>query len=240
MRPLTALATALTLALPLPALAQEMRQDARFALEIRGITVGELSFAGVETPQAYAVSGTVRTTGLAGMLRKMHYDAKVQGGRNSPRFAPARYEQSGGIGSKYSEEVVVWSGGLPRIERQNPPKAPREGAADPAQQRGTVDTLTAIYATLRDVAPGGECQANLTLYDGRYRMQLRMSAPQRVEGGVTCNGEYIRVAGFSAEEMAERTNFPFALHYAPATGGQMRVERVTMDSLYGSARLVRR
>lgn len=240
MRPALSLVAALALAMPLPALAQEMRQDARFALEIRGISVGELSFAGVETPQAYAVSGNVRTTGLAGMLRKMNYDAKVQGGRNAARFSPARYEQSGGIGSKYSEEVVVWSGGQPRIERQEPPKAPRDGAADPAKQRGTVDTLTALYATLRDVAPGGECQANLTLYDGRYRMQLRMSPPQPAQGGVTCNGEYIRVSGFSAEEMAERTNFPFTLHYAPGANGQMRVERVTMDSLYGSARLVRR
>ncbi len=239
MRPAPALAAALTLAFALPAPAQELRQDARFALEIRGLSVGELVFAGVETPGAYAVSGTVRTTGLAGMLRKMHYDAKVQGRRNSPRFVPVRYEQSGGIGGKYSEEVVVWSGGLPRIERQEPPKAPRDNAADPAQQGGTVDTLTALYATLRDVAPGEECQSNLTLYDGRYRMQLRMSAPRRTAQGTTCEGEYIRVAGFSAKEMAERTNFPFTLHYAPQPDGRMRVTLVTMDSLYGNARLRR-
>lgn len=231
---------ALPLAPPAPAFAQEQRQDARFALEIRGITVGELLFAGLETPASYAVSGTVRTTGLAGMLRKMQYDAKVQGLRTPPRFAPMRYEQSGGIGSRYTEEVVVWSGGLPRIERQDPPRPARDRDADPAQQRGTVDTLTALYATLRDVAPGEECQANLALYDGRYRMQLRMSAPQRNGTATTCTGDYIRVAGFTAEEMAERTHFPFTVHYAAQPDGQMRVVRVTMDSLYGSARLVRR
>ena len=231
---------AVPMAAPGAVMAQDQRQDARFALEIRGISVGELVFAGVETPVAYAVSGTVRTTGLAGMLRKMHYDAKVQGARTPPRFAPMRYEQSGGIGSRYTEEVVLWSGGLPRIERQDPPRQARDSDADPARQRGTVDTLTALYATLRDVAPGEECQANLALYDGRYRMELRMAAPQRSDNGTRCTGEYIRVAGFSAEEMAERTNFPFTLHYAAQPDGRMRVTRVTMDSLYGSARLVRR
>lgn len=240
MRPAPALAAALMLALALPSSAQEVRQDARFALEIRGLGVGELVFAGVETPGAYAVSGTVRTTGLAGMLRKMHYDAKVRGSRNSPRFVPARYEQSGGSGGKYSEEVVVWSGGMPRIERQEPPKPARDRDADPAAQRGTVDTLTALYATLRDVAPEEACKADLAMYDGRYRMRLRVFEPKAVAGGLTCEGQYIRVAGFTAEEMAERTTFPFTLHYAALPDGRLQVRRVTMDSLYGSARLVRR
>lgn len=243
MRPALTLAaplTALLLAAAQPAPAQEKRQDALFTLEIRGIAVGELVFAGVETDSAYAVSGTVRTTGLAGMLRKLHYDAKVQGARSSGRLSPARYEQSGGIGSKYSEEVVVWSGGLPRIERQDPPKPARDTDADPARQRGTIDTLTAIYATLRDVPPGQECRSDLTLYDGRYRMQVRTLAPRQAGDGVICDGEYIRLAGFSPKEMAERTNFPFQLHYSPASNGTMRVVKVTMDSLYGSARLVRR
>lgn len=224
-----------------PAVAQEVRQDATFALEIRGLPVGNLSFSGVETPSRYAVSGVVATSGLAGMLRRMRYDAKVQGSRNARGFAPARYEQSGGSGNRSSQEVVVWQSGMPRIEMREPARLPGARDADPAKQRGTVDTLTALYATLRDVPAGQECTSNVMIYDGRYQMQLRLSKPQAQSGGaVACNGEYIRIAGFSEEEMAERTHFPFTLHYAPVEGGSMRVTQVRMDSLYGSARLVRR
>lgn len=223
-----------------PSLAQETRQSARFDVEIRGLTVGRLDFSAVENANSYAVSGTMQSTGLAGMLRKMKYTASVRGSLTARGFSPQRYEQTGGSGSGYSEEVVVWQGGLPRIERQDPPKVARASDAKPADQRGTVDTLTALYATLRDVAPGGECQSSVIIYDGRYRMQLKLASPRPTNaGGVSCAGEYVRLAGFSPEDMAERTQFPFALHYVPVDG-RMRVAEVTMTSLYGSARMVRR
>ena len=40
--------------------------------------------------------------------------------------------------------------------------------------------------------------------------------------------------------MAEKTRFPFTLTYAPGPGGQMQVQEVTMDTLFGKGRLVRR
>jgi hypothetical protein len=222
-----------------PAQAQEIRQDARFDVEIRGLKVGVLSFAGVEGPGSYAVSGTMQSTGLAGAVRKMRYDAKVTGRIGAGGFAPARFEQTGGAGSRYTEEVVVWQAGLPRVEKREPPREARPTDADPAQQRGTVDTLTALYATLRDVAPGQECKSSVIMYDGRYRMQLKIAAPKADGAAVTCSGEYVRLAGFPPEDMAERTRFPFTLRYEPA-GERMRVTEVAMTSLWGKARLVRR
>ena len=222
-----------------PAHAQETRQDARFDVEIRGLKMGVLSFAGVENASSYAVSGTMQSTGLAGAVRKMRYDAKVRGAVTARGFSPQRYEQTGGSGQRYSEEIVVWQNGLPRIEKREPPREARAADADPAQQRGTVDTLTALYATLRDVAPGQECKSSVIMYDGRYRMQLKIAAPKADGSAVTCSGEYVRLAGFTPEDMAERTRFPFTLRYEPA-GDRMRVTEVAMTSLWGRARLVRR
>lgn len=238
LRRLTLLAA---LVVPLQSQAAEVRQEARFDLEIRGIRMGQLTWSAVENGTSYAISGVVQTTGLAGMLRKMRYDAKVQGRLTSRGFAPTRYEQSGGTGGRYSEETVTWSGGVPRITRQEPPRSPRPGDADPARQRGTVDTLTTIYATLRDVPVGQACRNGVVMFDGRYRMELELSrAAPAANGGVTCQGAYIRREGFSAEDMAERTRFPFTLHYTPDGAGNLRVQQVTMESLYGNARLVRR
>lgn len=234
-------ALSLTLLPAAPSLAQEKRQEARFDLVLRGLTIGNLAFTSVETGQNYALSGRVQTSGLAGMLRKMGYEASTQGRLTRGGFAPQRYAQTGGSGKRVTEEVLVWQGGVPRLEKQNPPRAPRENPIDPKSQRGTVDTLTAIYATLRDVPKGQECNVNLTLYDGRYRMGLQIGAPKSdAAGNVTCTGQYIRQGGFSAEEMAERVSFPFTLGYQPLGADQMRVREVAMETLWGRARLTRR
>lgn len=243
MRPvLMSCLTAFCLAIPpVAATAQEKRQSASFDLVIRGLRIGNLAFTSVENGGAYALSGRVQTSGLAGMLRKMRYDASTRGRISGARYAPQRYEQKGGSGNRVTEEVIVWEGGVPRLEKQHPPRAPRENALDPKAQRGTVDTLTAIYATLGDVAQQNACNVDLTLYDGRYRMGLKIGRPQAdAQGNLTCSGQYIRQGGFSAEEMAERVSFPFTLSYQPLGSGEYRVKEVAMESLWGRARLVRR
>lgn len=228
----------------LPASAQSparVAQSALFSLQIRGIPMGELAWNAVEERGSYGISGMMQTTGLAGLLRKMRYEAKVNGRLSAGGFAPARYEQSGGTGGKVSREVVEWRSGVPRISFADPPHVPRAGDADPARQRGTVDTLTTLYATLRDVPQGQECKGGVMMFDGRYRMELQLSAGRAgANGAVTCNGAYVRREGFSAAEMAERTHFPFTLHYQPDGKGMLRVTQVTMETLYGNARLVRR
>lgn len=240
MRPFANALFAVALGAAAPAMAQEDRQAARFDIEVRGVAIGRLDFSSVETGSSYAVSGTMQSTGLAGMLRSVRYEANVRGVVTPRGLAPQRYEQSGGTRGRSSEEVVVWVAGLPRIERQDPPKVARATDPDPAQQRGTVDTLTALYATLRDVAPGQECKSSVIMYDGRYRMQLLIAAPKPgADGKVSCSGEYIRLAGFSPEDMAKRTRFPFTLHYVPE-GERMRVTEVAMESTLGTARMIRR
>lgn len=241
--PLLICLTALGLlgAAPSGAQAQEKRQQAVYDLRLRGLTMGTLSYSSVEAGQSYALNGRMETSGLAGMLRKMRYDASASGRLTRTGFATQRYSQKGGSGKRVTEEVLVWQGGVPRLEKQEPPRAPRDNALDPRAQRGTVDTLTSIHATLRDVPKGQECNVDLTLYDGRYRMGLKIGAPQPGrDGAVSCAGQYIRLGGFSAEEMAERVSFPFTLHLVPLDGQTMRVQEVAMETLWGRARLVRR
>ena len=72
-----------------------------------------------------------------------------------------------------------------------------------------MDPLTAMFATLRDVAPGQECQVSLKMFDGRRATRLTLGGRQAAGDKVTCAGEYRRVAGFSPEDMAEKTRFPF-------------------------------
>lgn len=237
-----ALLGALALPATTPAMAKETVQDqARFDLVLRGFTAGSLTFSANQQGEGYAVVGRLASSGVMAMIRRVAYDARSEGVIRGGRYIPARYAETADTGKRRSESVMDYKGGVPQVRVYNPPRSPADWDVEAATQGGTVDPLTALYATLRDVAPGAECDRALKMFDGRRASQLTLGPPQTLEGGaVTCSGEYRRVAGFAPEDLAEKTSFPFSLTYLPTEAGQMRVVEVTMDSLYGKARLIRR
>ncbi len=211
-----------------------------FDLSIRGIRVGTLSFSGEATAGRYAVSGRLESAGLAGLVRRVRYDGQAEGSLRQGRFTPARYREQADTGRRQSQAVMEYRRGIPQVKVYNPPRDLQPDGIDPATQGGTVDPLTALFATLRDVPPGKECNQTLTMFDGKRRSQLVLGTPATVKGGVVCPGEYRRLAGFSARDMAEKARFPFTLRLGLAETGLMQVKDVTMESIYGNARLKRR
>jgi len=212
-----------------------------FDFSIQGLRIGTLSFSGQATDGRYAVSGRLESSGLVGMVRKIRYDGQADGSLRNGRFTPGRYSERADTGKRQSEAVMEYRRGVPQVKVYNPPRPPgSDSGLDPATQGGTVDPLTAMFATLRDVPQGQECNRFLTLFDGKRRSQLRLDAPTPVEGGITCAGEYRRLAGFSDSDMAEKTRFPFTLRLVPGDEGLLQVAEVTMESIYGNARLKRR
>ena len=214
-------------------------EDAKFRLVLKGITAGSLSWSGQGEPGgAYAVTGVLRTSGLAAMLKKVRYEAGAKGSIGAKGgYAAASYTEDANTGKRHSKSSIVWKKGVPVVQDTSE-REPKPWDIDPASQKGTVDPLTAMFATLRDVAPGAECKVNVTMFDGRRATRLSLGGRQASGDKVTCAGEDRRVAGFSPEDMADKTRFPFTLTYAPADG-RMRVVEVAMDTLYGKARLVR-
>jgi hypothetical protein len=235
MRPVLILA--LITALAAPARAQD---PVVFDLTIRGILAGTLSFSGQVEGGRYAVTGRLESAGLVGFLRKVRYDGTAQGSLRGGRFTPSSYREVADTGERQSESVMEYRRGVPQVKLYNPPRPTEAGGLDPASQGGTVDPLTAMFASLRDVPAGQECNRSLTLFDGERRSQIMLGAPRPEQGGVTCAGEYRRLAGFSDRDMARKTRFPFEVRLVPGPEGMMQVAEVTMDSLYGPARLTRR
>ena len=224
----------------LAALPSHAEDPVVFDLSIRGIRAGTLSFTGQSAEGRYAVSGRLESAGLVGLVRQVRYDGQAEGSLRQGRFTPLRYSEQADTGRRQSESVMEYRRGVPQVKVYNPPRELGSDGLDPATQGGTVDPLTALFATLRDVAPGEECNRSLTMFDGKRRSQLVLGAPAAIEGGIACPGEYRRLAGFSADDMAEKTRFPFTVRLVPGTSGLMQVEEVTMESIYGNARLKRR
>ncbi len=226
----------LLLALPAAARADE----AVFDFSVRGLRAGTLTFSGAAEGGSYAVTGRLESAGLVGLLRKVRYDGQVEGRVKGKRFTPARYVERADTGKRQSEAVMEYRGGVPQVKVYNPPRPPGDGGLDPARQAGTVDPLTAMFAALRDVPAGQECNLALQLFDGKRRSQVSLGAPRPSGEGIACPGEYRRLAGFPAEDMAERARFPFSVFLVPQADGRMRVSEVTLESIYGNARLKRR
>lgn len=216
-------------------------EEAQFDFVLRGIKAGSLTWAGEgEAGGGYAVRGQLKTSGLAALLRTVRYDATARGTITSKgTYVATTYTEDADTGKRKSQSSMAWVKGVPTVRSYQPAREPRPYDVDPATQVGTVDPLTAMFATLRDVAPGRECGRSLKMFDGRRSSELRLGAPQTDGENVVCAGEYRRIGGFPPDDMAERTRFPFTLTYAPA-GDRMQVVEVAMDTLYGKARLVRR
>ncbi|TDQ56110.1 DUF3108 domain-containing protein [Phaeovulum veldkampii] len=235
------LALAALLSLSAAPLARADQSDQMvFDLTLKGLTAGRLSVSGRIEGGSYAAKGTLQSAGLIGALRKVRYDADVSGSVRATRFTPARYAERADTGKRESESVMDYKAGVPQVRVYNPPRQPRPGDIAPATQGGTIDPLTALYATLRDVPAAQACNSTVVLFDGRRRSQVTLAAAKADGEGLQCAGEYRRLAGFSDKEMADKTRFPFRLVYKPAANGMMRVVEVSMDTIYGKGALKRR
>ena len=237
-----AMALVAALAGAVPAFA-DTKSSGTFDLDIRGFRAGILQFSGTTSGTGYTVTGKLESTGLAAMVRKIRYDAAASGRLSSGRWSPARYDEQADTGKRQSQSRMEYHGGIP-TEMIKDSREGRPNYVDPATQAGTVDPLTALYATLRDVSADQACNLKLVMFDGARRSQITLSAAETAGetagDTITCAGEYRRLAGFSDKEMAEKQRFPFRLTYGPADGDMVRVVSVSMDSLYGRASLTRR
>lgn len=215
-----------------------------FDLTIAGFRVGVLAFNAVQSGDRYAVAGLLKSVGLVSWIRDIRYDAKAAGTihetSGGPVYVPARYQETANTGERWSQSVMRYHDGVPQLRTYKPPRPANKPKVNPATQGGTIDPLTALYATLRDVPRDRACKLHVFMFDGARRSSLTLQ-PAQVKGDtITCAGEYRRLKGFSKKEMAEKSRFPFRLTYRPAGHGMVRVTEVWMDSLYGQARLKRR
>lgn len=230
----------LALGLALPAAAQERREEFVFDTYVAGIKIGVVRFNAVERGGSYALAGNMNTAGLVGIFHKMAYDASARGTTRGTSFSPSRYTEKGFSGNWHTDVEVQWRGGIPEMTRHLPPLEPAPHRADPRQERGSIDNLTALYAALRTVPADKACSGSWKLFDGRQGGDLRLHSPNKVGDTIECAGEYKRRSGYTAAELAAHSRFPFTMIYAAGENGQMRVSEVRTASTFGQARMIRR
>jgi len=212
-----------------------LAEEAQFDVTLAGIQVAEMTLTGDVTDDRYAVQVMIRSDGLAGIVRRIRFEARADGmAATGPGFAPARYAEQADTGRRQSQVEMVYDGGVPRVLTYSSPRPDGPEVLDPGTQGGTLDPATALFAGLRDLPAGQGCNLEFAVFDGRRRSAYSLSGD-----GVTCKGDYRRIAGYTAEEMAERSRFPVEVVYAPEAD-RMRVVEASVQTIYGKVRLKRR
>jgi hypothetical protein len=133
----------------------------------------------------YAISGDLKTGGLAGMFQDFQSHATARGRLTAAGAQPEAYNadirrDSGERHDKVDFRAGAVAAGSSTAPAKGPAKssvgeisaAPAAGAAPP---RDTVDPLTAYFLVERRLGTGGDCTMSLPVYDGRHRYNLQFA-----------------------------------------------------------------
>jgi hypothetical protein len=212
--------------------------DGDFTITVSGLTAGTFQIRSTRTGNGYAVSSRAASAGLAGLMRSFTITSKVTGTQTDGQLRPTRYvAQSEGARAGRAAELV-FDNGTPQVisaARDPDPDAPK---VDPASLSGVVDPLTGLYGVFRDTPAAQACQLDLTMFDGHRVSRVTLSGARATEDGVLCDGTYTRVAGYPPKDLAERKTFEFTALYT-AQGDMLQVQQLSMNSLFGPARMTR-
>jgi Protein of unknown function (DUF3108) len=208
------LGLALVAALAAGATAESL--NSTFGVRLYGAPVGRMVVAANTDGKSYAAKGEFRTTGLAGLLARVRFTMSAHGVGTVPRLSPRSYSEDLDTGYRSSSTSLAFAASDSRI-----------------------DPLSALLAVLVDRPASTGCAFDGQTFDGERSMRVRMRAATESADGLVCAGQLTRVQGYTAEEMAQATGFPFSVQFN-RTGDRLVVERADVKTIHGQVALVRR
>jgi uncharacterized protein DUF3108 len=123
------------------------------------------------TPQAYSMRLNDHTVGFLGFM--MHTDVtSTATGRFVPGgVQPLHFESSGFSRGAQRDTVLDYVDRKP-VVRVVTPKETRRDPVDPAQTRGSIDTLSAMAGMVHLIQEGGRCDGRALVFDGLRLSQV--------------------------------------------------------------------
>lgn len=195
--------------------------------------VGRLELEVRSADARYAASLSIRSAGLAGVVRAVRFAAWAEG-RMADLPRPERYREEADTGRRVSQVRIDWQDGVAVV---------RDYRADPAETvppalaaEGVLDPASAFVAALTGAQA---CGLAFAVFDGQRLSQVTLATGADDAGRRSCAGRFTRLAGYRPEDMEERQSFPLSLTYA-AQDGRFVLEEAEVQTLYGKVRLKRR
>lgn len=200
-----------------------------------GLKVGELRVSMAQEGGKYQGSSLFRTTGLAGIVRRIRFDIRAGGRHDQGRWQPQSYRGDIHTGRRQSRMTLDFSTPVPQASEGD--DAPAVPIPDQALI-GAVDPMTMTWLVLGQVR-AEPCLLDQTQFDGTRLTAIRFESREERDGELVCRGVYDRLGGYSAEELREITRSPLSVTYRRAENG-WQARRLDIRTRHGPATLHRR
>ena len=185
-----------------------------YVVYLGGLLVGEADVTAAWQGGGYRVVAESRTSGLADLLVGFVSAAESEGSFGADGVRPRRHQARNVFrGEARHVELRYGPAGAVAADVDPPPGADRREPLAEAATQGTLDPLSAGFAVWQGLAAGGPCAADLPVFDGRRRYDLRFVpiGPDRWRDGdldlpsLACDVRLERIGGFSAEPWLPET-----------------------------------
>lgn len=232
------IALCLVLALPAPALAQD--EAAEYDVSFAGIRGGRLTVSSVEQGGRYQAVGVVATSGLVGGLYSLRAEARASGTVSGNNYTPAGYDEVAVERGRTKTKQIRFPGGVATVSQDPPDRKRKPWHAEGEDHPGVLDPMTGLFALLRSRPEGLACDLDISTYDGREVHRIRLGGGRKEGARYVCPGQYIRVAGYRPEELADTSFRNFELTYDTSNGGDWPVVELRARTSYGNMVFTRR
>ena len=140
---------------------------------VSGFNVIDMDTTLALTPDSYRVAVGYRLTGIIGAL--FHGDAltTVQGSFLGADPVPHAMFSTGHFRGEPRVTQIQWRDGNPVIIQMLPPADTERDPVPAADQRHTIDSVSAMAALLHRVATTGRCDGEVRTFDGRRLSELQ-------------------------------------------------------------------
>lgn len=252
MRRLLLASLALPLGLTTAAAAPAGPVQASYTAYWSGLSIAAMDASLDLGAETYRVAATMRTLGMLALFVRGEQvtlvEGRVQPGATPLALQPSRFSMEGTWRSTLRRVAMSWTGGQPEVLALLPANQEEREPVPPELQRGTVDTLTALAALVRQAATSNRCDGAAQVFDGRRRSDFTATTEgmetleaHRWSGfagpALRCRFEGRQVAGFWKQQDREEAARPrggLAWFASPGPGLPMIPVRIEADSTWGT------
>lgn len=227
-----------------PAVVRAETVTARYAAYAAGLNVIAMDAMFELTPALYRLQIDYRTTGTLGVFVRSQQSTIVQGIFAAERAVPWRFVSSGSLRGEQRVTEIDYRDGQPVVRQLVPPNDKEREAVTAEQQRGTIDTLSAMAQLLSQIGRSGRCDGTVQTFDGRRLASLRSwtmgtatipasSISSYTGPALQCEFEGKQLGGFMLDEDRERLQRPqrgTAWFAAVSPGGPMLPVRISFHT----------
>ncbi len=218
--------------------------SAHYAAYSTGLNVLNLNAEFAIGPRDYRVHLAYHTAGTVGLLVSAEQDTVVEGTFNGDRPAPRHFYSVGHLRGHPRVTQIDYPKGQPDIRTLTPPNEDEREPVPPADQVGTIDSVSAMAQLVRQVNATGRCDGHSRTYDGRRLAELTAHTAGRevleqtsrssfAGPALRCDFEGRQLGGFLLDAnraKAQRPRRGTAWFAAASPGGPMIPVRIQFET----------